>query len=153
MTSAQLRVSGSAGNWYGKEGAVARPDDRFRIGSVTKVFVATVVLQFVAEHKVNLGAPIQHYLPGLLPPNLLAHMFTVPQVSMVDGGPARYSTGLQTATVNGVTLWGKTGELYGYNAGMFSTRDEQRRVAYSFTPTISDSTQQMTLRIINAVTR
>ncbi|MEV6236959.1 serine hydrolase domain-containing protein [Lentzea sp. NPDC051838] len=320
VTSAQLRVSGSAGSWYGKAGAVARQDDRFRIGSVTKVFVATVVLQLVAERKVDLGTPIQHYLPGLLPPslepvtvgqllnhtsgipfevgfpdlstpdkvvahrydrwtpeqrvrlvpdtkakfppgtaqeyrginyvlaalliekvtghayghevearilcplgltrtyvpglnetrirgshvrgyldvpgrglvdvsdyntsmsygegdmisttgdltrftsalfggellppNLLSHLFTVPAVSMVDGGPARYSAGLQTATINGVTVWGKTGEQYGYNAGMFSTRDQQRRIAYSFTPTVSDGTQQqMTLRIVNAVTR
>jgi len=325
-TSAQLRVSGPAGRWYGAEGVAdlrdqrpVRPDDRFRIGSVTKVFVATVVLQLVAERKVDLDTPVQHYLPGLLPPNLepvtvgqlldhtsgipsevgfpdvstpekvLAHrydqwtpeqrvrlvpdtkakftpgtmqeykginyvlagmliekvtgrslsrevearilcplglgdtyvpeltetrirgshvhgyldvpgqgrvdvtdfntsrsrgeggmvsttgdltrfiaalfdgdllppellerMFTLPQVSMVDGRPAAYGMGLQTFTVNGVTVWGKTGEFYGYNAGMFSTRDQQRRLVYSFTPTARDSTQQqMTLRIANAVT-
>lgn len=326
-TSAQLRVSGPAGRWYGTAGVAdlatqrqIRPGDRFRIGSVTKVFVATVVLQLVQERKVDLGTPVQHYLPGLLPPNLepvtvgqlldhtsgipfevgfpdlstpdkvvahrydrwtpeqrvrlvpdtkakfppgtrqeyrginyvlaalliekvtghsyghevdarilcplgltrtyvpglnetrirgahvrgyldvpgrglvdvsdfntsiswgegdmisttgdltrfgtalfdgellpedlLAKMFTAPQVSMVDGSPARYSAGLQTATINGVALWGKTGEQYGYNAGLFTTRDQQRRIAYSFTPAVSDSTQQqMTLRIVNAVTR
>lgn len=326
-TSAQLRVSGSAGRWYGAEGVAdqrtqrqLRPDDRLRIGSVTKVFVATVVLQLVAERKVDLGTPVQHHLPGLLPPNLepvtvgqlldhtsgipfevgfpdvstpekvlahrydqwtpeqrvrlipdtkakfppgtrqeyrgvnyvlaamviervtgrgygrevddrvlrplgltrtyvpepnetrirgshvhgyldvpgrglvdvsdfntsrsrgegdmisttgdltrfakalfggellppelLAKMFEVPRVSMVDGTPARYSTGLQTFTINGVTVWGKTGEQYGYNAGLFSTRDQQRRIAYSFTPTARDSSQQqMTLRIANAVTK
>lgn len=325
-TSAQLRVSGSAGRWYGAEGVAdlrdhrpVRPDDRFRIGSVTKVFVATVVLQLVAERKVGLDTPVQHYLPGLLPPNLepvtvgqlldhtsgipfevgfpdvstpekvlahrydqwtpeqrvrlvpdtkakfppgtrqeyrginyvlaamliekvtgndygrevearvlcplglkdtyvpgrnetmirgqhvrgyldvpgrgpvdvtdfntsrsrgegdmisttgdltrfaaalfggdllpphlLAQMFTLPQVSMLDGRPAAYGMGLQTFTVNGVTVWGKTGEQYGYNAGLFSTRDQQRRIAYSFTPTARDSTQQqMTLRIANAAT-
>lgn len=325
-TSAQLRVSGPAGRWYGAEGVAdeatgrpVRPDDRFRIGSVTKVFVATVVLQLVAERKVELGTPVQQYLPGLLPPSLepvtvgqllnhtsgipfeegfpdlstpdkvlahrydrwtpeqrvrlvpdtrakftpgtrqeyrginyvlaamliekitgrdygaevearilcplgltgtyvpelnetrirgahvhgyldvpgrgrvdvsdfntsrsrgegdmvstigdltrfvtalfagellpahlLAEMFAVPEVSVVDGSPARYSAGLQTFTVNGVTVWGKTGEQYGYNAGLFSTQDRQRRIAYSFTPTARDSGQtQMTLRIANAVT-
>ncbi|MCR3753787.1 serine hydrolase domain-containing protein [Lentzea californiensis] len=324
-TSAQLRVSGSAGCWYGTEGVAdrrtqrpVRPDDRFRIGSVTKVFVATVVLQLAAERKIGLETPVRHYLPdlpptldevevgqlldhtsgipfevgfpdlstpekvlehrydryapdqrlkmipatepkfipgtrqeyrginyvlaamiiekvtghgyghevdkrivrplgltktyvpgrnetgirgahvhgyldvpgqglvdvsdfntsksygegdiisttgdltrfaealfdgGLLPPALQEKLFTLPNVSMVDGRPAAYSTGLQTFTINGVTVWGKTGEQYGYNAGLFSTRDQQRRIAYSFTPTARNDAQQlMTLRIANAVT-
>lgn len=39
-------------------------DSRFRIGSMTKVFVATVVLQLVSEHRVSLDAPIEQYLHG-----------------------------------------------------------------------------------------
>jgi D-alanyl-D-alanine carboxypeptidase len=39
----------------------------FRAGSVTKSFVATVVLQLVAEGRVKLDAPVERYLPGLLP--------------------------------------------------------------------------------------
>jgi D-alanyl-D-alanine carboxypeptidase len=39
----------------------------FRAGSVTKTFVATVVLQLVAEGRVKLDAPVERYLPGLLP--------------------------------------------------------------------------------------
>jgi len=326
-TSAQLRVSGSAGQWYGTSGvadtstgAPICADGEFRIGSVTKVFVATVVLQLVAEHRVDLDTPIQHYLPGLLPasfkpitvaellnhtsglpnevgkpdmsdpatvvahrydqftplqlvaaipdtqlkfdpgtkqeyrginyvlaamlvekvtghhygdeiaarilrplrlthtvvpgndpaihgphvhgyldvpgqglvditdfnqsaawgegemisttgdldrfvtalfsgallpPSTLEKMFTLPSsdVRMVDGGPASYSMGLQTITLNGVTVWGKTGERYGYNAAVFATRDQQRRLEYSFTPTHRDDTQvQMTLRIAQAAT-
>jgi D-alanyl-D-alanine carboxypeptidase len=42
-------------------------DGRFRIGSITKTFVSTVVLQLVGEGKVELDAPVQRYLPGLLP--------------------------------------------------------------------------------------
>jgi len=42
-------------------------DDRFRIGSVTKSYVATVVLQLVAEKKIGLDDRIDHYLPGLIP--------------------------------------------------------------------------------------
>ncbi|MFE3942062.1 serine hydrolase domain-containing protein [Streptomyces sp. NPDC059118] len=52
----------------------------------------------------------------LLPPELSELLFTLPpdDVRMLDGPPARYSTGLQQAIVDGVTLWGKTGETYGY---------------------------------------
>ncbi|WP_035855908.1 serine hydrolase domain-containing protein [Cryptosporangium arvum] len=37
---------------------------KFRIGSFTKTFVATTVLQLVGEGKVALDAPIEKYLPG-----------------------------------------------------------------------------------------
>lgn len=40
---------------------------RFRAGSVTKTFIATVVLQLVAEDKVRLDDPVNDHLPGLLP--------------------------------------------------------------------------------------
>jgi D-alanyl-D-alanine carboxypeptidase len=41
--------------------------DRFRIASITKTFVATVVLQLVAEGKLRLDDPIERWLPGLVP--------------------------------------------------------------------------------------
>ncbi|MFG2401177.1 serine hydrolase domain-containing protein [Streptomyces lydicus] len=74
VTATQLRVSGSAGRWYGTTGVADRATgravearDTFRIGSITKVFVATVVLQLVAEGRLRLEAPVQRHLPGLLP--------------------------------------------------------------------------------------
>ncbi|MFG1795032.1 serine hydrolase domain-containing protein [Nocardia sp. NPDC049149] len=46
------------------------PDDgRVRIGSITKSFTATVLLQLVAEGKVELDAPVERYLPGVVPGN------------------------------------------------------------------------------------
>jgi D-alanyl-D-alanine carboxypeptidase len=42
----------------------ARPDDRFWVGSVTKSFVATVVMQLVAEHKLGLEDRVSTLLPG-----------------------------------------------------------------------------------------
>ncbi|MEV7095693.1 serine hydrolase domain-containing protein [Amycolatopsis sp. NPDC051045] len=42
-------------------------DGSFRAGSVTKTFVATVVLQLVGEGRVKLDAPVERYLPGALP--------------------------------------------------------------------------------------
>jgi D-alanyl-D-alanine carboxypeptidase len=44
----------------------ARPGDRFRIGSVTKTFVSTVVLQLVGEGKLALDDTVEHVLPGKL---------------------------------------------------------------------------------------
>ncbi|MFI9568827.1 serine hydrolase domain-containing protein [Streptomyces rishiriensis] len=331
-TAAQLLVSGKAGHWYGtagvadqRTGAPVRQGDTFRAGSITKVFVATAVLQLAAEGRLDLDKPVQDYLPGLLPDGyapikvsqLLNHtsglpderipdsqrtdtpeqilehrydqwtpmrlaaalpedapmkftpgtkqeyrgmnyvlaalllekvtgkpygkvigdrilrplglchtsfpgddpklhgphvhgylamsdgtlqdvteynqseawgegeiisttrdldrfitaLFTpgtvlprttldkmfelpAPEVRMVDGSPARYSVGLQTVTVNGVSLWGKTGERYGYNSAMVATRDLRRSAVYSWTPTHRDASQvQMALRIADAITK
>ncbi|WP_214406703.1 serine hydrolase domain-containing protein [Pseudonocardia lacus] len=41
-------------------------DGRVRIASNTKMFTATVVLQLVAEGRVDLEAPIETYLPGVV---------------------------------------------------------------------------------------
>ncbi|MEV6134403.1 serine hydrolase domain-containing protein [Streptomyces violaceusniger] len=49
-----------------KSHAPIHRDSRFRIGSMTKSFVATVVLQLVGEHRVALDAPVERYLPGVV---------------------------------------------------------------------------------------
>jgi D-alanyl-D-alanine carboxypeptidase len=66
----QLRVHDERGQWAGsagvrKLGESAKPptDGRFRIGSTTKTFTATVVLQLVAEGRIALDSPVDHYLP------------------------------------------------------------------------------------------
>jgi D-alanyl-D-alanine carboxypeptidase len=41
--------------------------DRYRIGSVTKPFVSTVVLQFVAEQRLSLEDSVEQWLPGVVP--------------------------------------------------------------------------------------
>ncbi len=328
-TAAQLQVGGTAGRWYGTSGVAdhrtRRPVtayDKVRIGSITKVFVATVVLQLVAEGRVDLDAPVRRVLPGLLPrrfaavtvahllnhtsglpdhvgipeprtpeevfqhrfdhwtphewvatathgplkfapgtrqeyrginyvlaaliidkvtgrpygkavearvlrpldlthtvvpgddprihgrhvhgylrmtdgtlrdittydpspsrgegdmisttgdldrmlaalfsgellpPELLRLMFTLPpdDVRMLDGSPARYSTGLQQATVNGVTFWGKTGETYGYKNAAFSTRDQRRRFVLAYHPTTPRDGEEsrMIARVADLLTR
>jgi D-alanyl-D-alanine carboxypeptidase len=44
------------------------PEGQFRVGSITKNFTAVLVLQLVAEHKVDLDAPAAGYLAaGVLP--------------------------------------------------------------------------------------
>ncbi|MFJ6665094.1 serine hydrolase domain-containing protein [Streptomyces sp. NPDC091383] len=49
-----------------RTGRRANITDRLRIGSVTKTFTATVVLQLAAEHRLSLDAPVERYLPGLI---------------------------------------------------------------------------------------
>ncbi|MEU7166695.1 serine hydrolase domain-containing protein [Streptomyces morookaense] len=97
------------------------------------------------------------FTPGkVLPRATLNKMFEMPaaDVRMVDGSPARYSMGLQTVTINGVTLWGKTGERYGYNSAVMATRDLQRTAVYSWTPTHRDESQiRMALRMGDAITK
>src|SRR3954471_17142517 len=44
-----------------------RASDRFRVGSVTKTFVAAVVLQLVGEGRLALGDPVERWLPGVVP--------------------------------------------------------------------------------------
>jgi len=41
--------------------------DRFRIGSVTKTFVAAIVLQLAEERKLRLDDPVERHLPGTIP--------------------------------------------------------------------------------------
>ncbi|WP_121162534.1 serine hydrolase domain-containing protein [Micromonospora pisi] len=48
-------------------GRPVRPDYRHRVGSITKTFVSTTVLQLVGEGRISLDAPVRRYLPGLMP--------------------------------------------------------------------------------------
>jgi D-alanyl-D-alanine carboxypeptidase len=66
-----LRVHDERGEWAGSAGAAelggaGRPpiDGHVRIGSNTKTFTATLVLNLVAEGKVELDTPAADYLPG-----------------------------------------------------------------------------------------
>jgi D-alanyl-D-alanine carboxypeptidase len=79
-----------------------RAGDRFRVGSVTKTFVATVVLQLAAEGRLRLDEPVSRWLPGLLPDgdritirDLLAHRSGLPDVAddpaVLDGPRSDWS--------------------------------------------------------------
>ncbi|MEU1665092.1 serine hydrolase domain-containing protein [Streptomyces sparsogenes] len=62
----EVRHGGSGRPWAGYAGEVPR-GAHFRIGSVTKAFTSTVVLQLVAERRIALDAPVRRYLPELIP--------------------------------------------------------------------------------------
>ncbi|MEH0544233.1 serine hydrolase [Streptomyces sp. B21-105] len=77
VTGALLRITGRAGHWSGtsgvgnlKTGQGVPSNAHIRIGSISKVFTATIVLQLAAEHRIDLGEPVQRYLPGVLPADL-----------------------------------------------------------------------------------
>jgi D-alanyl-D-alanine carboxypeptidase len=88
----------------------------------------------------------------LLGTEMMTRLFTVPDVPMFDGsGPAYYSQGLMKITVNGVTVWGKTGSRYGYSSGVFATRCLERKLAYSVNPTTkSQDGQPLIVQMIAA---
>ncbi|MFJ8313267.1 MULTISPECIES: serine hydrolase domain-containing protein [unclassified Streptomyces] len=60
------RWFGSAGVGDTETGRERGERDRFRIGSITKTFVATVVLQLVAEHSLGLDDSVEKWLPGVV---------------------------------------------------------------------------------------
>lgn len=69
-----VRVEGPEGVRTGTAGRAradapdpVEQDSVFRIGSITKAFVATTVLQLVAEHRLGLDDRVRDRLPGVLP--------------------------------------------------------------------------------------
>ncbi|OKJ54986.1 peptidase [Streptomyces sp. CB02009] len=53
------------GAWTGTAGE-RRGNDRYRVGSITKTFVATVLLQLQAEGRLDLDDPVEKWLPGVV---------------------------------------------------------------------------------------
>ncbi|MFD4852798.1 serine hydrolase domain-containing protein [Bacillus mycoides] len=64
---------------------------RFRIGSVTKTFTATTVLQLVGENRIHLDDPIEKWLPGLIQGNGYdGNQITIRQLLNHTSGIAEY---------------------------------------------------------------
>src|SRR5207302_2500805 len=60
-----IRLTSGYGNLKPK--TPMRAGDRFRVGSITKTFVATVVLELVGEGKLALDDTVERWLPGVVP--------------------------------------------------------------------------------------
>lgn len=87
VTGAQIRVTRDGRGFTARAGVAKAGSQRevpvngrFRVGSITKTFASVVTLQLAAEGKLALDAPVDGYLPGLLPQgkqitvrNLLQH--------------------------------------------------------------------------------
>ncbi|MFC9594778.1 serine hydrolase domain-containing protein [Streptomyces sp. NPDC056944] len=70
---------------------------RFRIGSVSKTFSSVVLLQLVEEGRLELDAPVDRYLPGLLPDDRI----TVRHLLTHRSGLADYTDAMFNDTVPG----------------------------------------------------
>jgi D-alanyl-D-alanine carboxypeptidase len=79
---------------------VLRAGDSFRIGSLTKTYVAAIVLQLAREGRVSLEDTVARYLPGIVPGageitirDLLAHMSGLPDFDALAAVLAPYLAG------------------------------------------------------------
>ncbi|MFD5231534.1 serine hydrolase domain-containing protein [Streptomyces qaidamensis] len=73
LPGAAAEVHDSKGSWFGRSGYAdtstgreRSAGDHFRGASVTKTFVATVLLQLEAEGRLSLDDTVERWLPGLL---------------------------------------------------------------------------------------
>lgn len=110
------------GRWLGTSGTLRRdggapvtPDARFRIASITKLFVATVVLQLVQEGRLATTDPLERFVPDfpaareVTVGQLLDHSSGIPDYGQVDGfadrllndRDHRFTSGQVLATVAG----------------------------------------------------
>ncbi|MFE9607292.1 serine hydrolase domain-containing protein [Streptomyces sp. NPDC006012] len=58
--------SATAGVGDTRTGAPRSAADRYRVGSITKTFVSTVLLQLAAEGRLSLADPVEKWLPGVV---------------------------------------------------------------------------------------
>ncbi|MBY8344306.1 beta-lactamase family protein [Streptomyces spinosirectus] len=64
--AAALLASGRYGSHYARAGRGIARADHFRAGSITKTFVATVILQLAAQQRLSLSDTVEQHLPGLV---------------------------------------------------------------------------------------
>ena len=104
-----------------------RPEYRFRVGSVTKTFVATIVLELAAEKRLRLDDPVARWLPGLLPDggritirDLLAHRSGLADVAddpeVLNGSRAAWSPRRLVALVARRPRVGAPGGAFHYSS-------------------------------------
>ncbi|GAA2717133.1 serine hydrolase domain-containing protein [Actinoplanes palleronii] len=100
-TAALARVDSPAGSWRSSSGVAqlgrpARPvvTGQFRVGSITKTFVSTVILQLVGERRLSLEDTLERWLPGALPNGA---QITVRQLMQHTSGVFDYTEALFTS--------------------------------------------------------
>ncbi|GIG11421.1 serine hydrolase [Catellatospora coxensis] len=119
-------VDHAAGVLNNATGVTATPDSLFQIGSVTKVWTATLVLQLADEGVLDLDAPVRRYLPEFaLADGAAAAVATVRQLLchtagfegdiFTDTGPGDDCVEKYVATLGGTSQLFPPGELFSYN--------------------------------------
>jgi len=64
--AAAMLARDDSGSRFARAGSGIARSDHFRAGSITKTFIATVVLQLAAEHRLSLSDSVDDHLPGLV---------------------------------------------------------------------------------------
>lgn len=112
-------------------GCPARPDTLFQIGSITKVFTATVVMQLVEEGKIDLDTPVIQYLPDLqladgeaqraiTMRHLLSHTSGLEGDHFADFGWGDDALAKYVASLHTLRQWTWPGQLWSYCNSGFS---------------------------------
>jgi len=114
---------------HAETGCPVRPDTLFQIGSITKVFTATVVMQLVDEGKVDLDTPVVQYLPNLeladaeaqraiTLRHLLSHTSGIEGDYFADFGWGDDALAKYVANLCTLRQWTRPGQLWSYcNSG------------------------------------
>ncbi|MBB5113275.1 D-alanyl-D-alanine carboxypeptidase [Micromonospora echinospora] len=97
-TAVVVRLTGPDGRWQCASGvadlatgAAVRDDQRFRIGGVTKTFVAATVLSLAAEGRLGLDDPVRDHLPDLLPRAVTVRRLLDHTSGLADESDVRYN--------------------------------------------------------------
>ncbi|QLY27703.1 serine hydrolase domain-containing protein [Nocardia huaxiensis] len=111
------------------------PDNaQFRIASNTKTFVAVVVLQLVGEGRVELDAPIERYLPGVVRgPGGDGNAITVRQLLQHTSGIPDYLPMLELESVAALRQWKTADDLIALGLGEQAQYRPGERAVYSNT--------------------
>lgn len=80
--SSRVRIARGVANR--DSGTELHAADRFRAGSITKTFVAAVVLQLVAEGRLELDAPVARWLPGLVDERITVRQLLSHRTGLAD---------------------------------------------------------------------
>lgn len=119
-------VEAAAGLLSRSTGVAATTDSVFQIGSITKVWTATLVMQLVEEGELELDAPVRRYLPELrLADDEAAAAMTVRQLLshtagfegdiFTDTGPGDDALQKYVAQLDDVAQLFPPGERFSYN--------------------------------------
>ncbi|MDQ2852397.1 MAG: beta-lactamase family protein [Actinomycetota bacterium] len=120
------RVEAAAGLLNVSTGVSATTDSLFQIGSITKVWTASLVMQLVQEGLAELDAPICRYLPDFAVADkdasrvmtvrqLLSHTAGFEGDIFTDTGPGDDALGTYVAGLSATTQLFPPGERFSYN--------------------------------------
>ncbi|PRB07620.1 serine hydrolase [Microbacterium sp. MYb64] len=122
----------AAGVLHRGTGVAADTASVFQIGSITKVFTATLVMQLVEEGLLDLDAPVQQVLPGfrvadeeaaaaITPRHLLSHTAGFEGDVFVDTGDGDDALETYVGVLAETPQLFAPGEMFSYNNAGFST--------------------------------